>query len=253
MFCGIGWGVPHIKAPYDVGQRVRELVGSGYVPHVSANDLGTVPIEWTAGRYSSVSYDGLVKWLDSGVLPRTEIFRIGVEGPSERLRKAVRKPIPEEGLWAATEAAIYYGHKVKWQLIAGLPGERDDDLDELRRHIRRARTLGRSVLMLSWTSYVPHPATPLSVLRLEDSYHDRYTELLSDFHGSDLWTRRAWLGRGQGPERRLKAARWHTAATESELREGWHERDQPNWRIDYPRLGKLRQMARRYAAEVGLS
>lgn len=250
LFCGVGWGQPHIRAPYDVGARVDELVDAGYVPHVSANDLGVVPIHWASGRYSSVSYSALRTWLNEGVLPRTEILRIGVEGPSERLRKAVRKPIPEEGLWEVTEAVIAAGHKVKWQLICGLPGERDEDLDELRRHIRRARSLPRSVLMISWTSYVPHPATPLSVFPLDDSYDMRYESFLSNFHSSDLWTRRVWLGRGQGASRRLQGAMRHTGTSEAELRRGWWDHEQPCWRIAYPHRERLRDVARRYWAEV---
>ena len=49
---------------------------------------------------------------------------------------------------------------------------------------------------------------------------------------------------------------WHygMAATEEELRVGWFERDNPNWRVRYPASpDKLRQVARIYARKVGLA
>jgi radical SAM superfamily enzyme YgiQ (UPF0313 family) len=117
---------------------------------------------------------------------------IAVEAASERLRRIINKPLKDEDLFAATEAAYQAGwQKLKLYFMVGLPGETEDDvrrivelsfqLAKLRKRAcpernRRGKT-GQMNIAVSW--FVPKPHTPFGWLgQRPKSYFERAKEII---------------------------------------------------------------------------
>ena len=89
-----------------------------------------------------------------------------VEAGSARLREAIGKKVDEEGLVALVTEAFGAGWTlVKLYFMVGLPGETDQDVDEVGRLINRlaavvAGAAGRRNLNVTLSPFVPKPATP---------------------------------------------------------------------------------------------
>lgn len=96
---------------------------------------------------------------------------IAVEAASERLRQIVNKPLKDEDLFAAVEAAYKAGwQKLKLYFMVGLPGE---TLDDVKRIVQLSYDLaklrkkvdgktGQINVAISW--FVPKPHTPFGWL-----------------------------------------------------------------------------------------
>jgi len=184
----------------------------------------------------------------------TKSVRIGVEGVSERLRVAVGKPVRNDDLLETTAGLLANGVGVRWFFIAGLPGETDADYDELRQVVLELKRIPKGVVMMNFHAFIPQPATPLCVLPLVDDYWERFDEFRRWFFHGPGFTRRVQIVAPARYAGRLRRARESMAATEAELRRGWFEHDNPNWRVKYlAPPDKLRATARRYARRVGLA
>ncbi len=72
---------------------------------------------------------------------------IAPETGSDRLRFALRKPIPNERILAAAETAFRSGlGGLKMYFIVGLPGEEDEDVAAIARLVHRVHRLGRELV-----------------------------------------------------------------------------------------------------------
>jgi len=96
---------------------------------------------------------------------------IAVEAASEKLRRIVNKPLKDEDLFAAVEAAYRAGwQKLKLYFMVGLPGETLDDVKrivQLSLELARLRKAiagraGQINITVSW--FVPKPHTPFGWL-----------------------------------------------------------------------------------------
>jgi radical SAM superfamily enzyme YgiQ (UPF0313 family) len=96
---------------------------------------------------------------------------IAVEAASERLRKIINKPLKDEDLFAATEAAYRAGwRRLKLYFMVGLPGETEGDVKrivELSFQLGKLRKrvdgkTGQINIAVSW--FVPKPHTPFAWL-----------------------------------------------------------------------------------------
>jgi len=96
---------------------------------------------------------------------------IAVEAASEKLRRVINKPLKDEDLCAAVEAAYRAGwQKIKLYFMVGLPGETDDDIRQIvhlafRLALLRKQIDGRTAqvnITVSWL--VPKPHTPFGFL-----------------------------------------------------------------------------------------
>jgi radical SAM superfamily enzyme YgiQ (UPF0313 family) len=96
---------------------------------------------------------------------------IAVEAASERLRQIVNKPLKDEDLLAAVEAAYRAGwQKLKLYFMVGLPGETLDDVKRIVKLSYELAKLRRKVdgktgqinIAISW--FVPKPHTPFGWL-----------------------------------------------------------------------------------------
>jgi radical SAM family uncharacterized protein len=113
---------------------------------------------------------------------------IAVEAASERLRQIINKPLKDEDLYAAAEAAYKAGwQRLKLYFMVGLPGETSEDvrrivqlsfeLAKLRKKID-GKT-GQINITVSW--FVPKPHTPLGWLGQKlISYFEQAKELIID-------------------------------------------------------------------------
>jgi len=111
---------------------------------------------------------------------------IAVEAANERLRKIINKPISDAELFAAVEAAYKAGfQKVKLYFMVGLPGETDEDIEQivdlsfqiarLRKNVDK-KTANVNVA-ISWL--VPKPHTPFQWLaQKEKTYFEEAKRLI---------------------------------------------------------------------------
>jgi radical SAM family uncharacterized protein len=111
---------------------------------------------------------------------------IAVEAAGEKLRRVINKPLKDEDLFAAAEAAYRAGwQKLKLYFMVGLPGETEDDvkrivdlsfqLAKLRKRVD-GKT-GQINIAVSW--FVPKPHTPFGWLgQKPKSYFERAKEII---------------------------------------------------------------------------
>ena len=94
---------------------------------------------------------------------------MAVEASSERLRKIIQKPLSDEDLFAAVEAAYEAGwQRVKLYFIAGIPGETEEEIRQMVDLAHELSQLGKRVrgkpaeinAAVSWL--VPKAHTPFS-------------------------------------------------------------------------------------------
>jgi radical SAM family uncharacterized protein len=113
---------------------------------------------------------------------------IAVEAASERLRQIINKPLRDEDLFAAAEAAYRAGwQKFKLYFMIGLPGE---TLEDVRRIVQLSYELaklrkkvdgktGQINITISW--FVPKPHTPFGwVAQKPKSYFEQARKIILD-------------------------------------------------------------------------
>ncbi|UCG46069.1 MAG: TIGR03960 family B12-binding radical SAM protein [Phycisphaerales bacterium] len=158
---------------------------------------------------------------------------IAVEAAGERVRRIINKPLKDEDLFAAVEAAYRAGwQKLKLYFMVGLPGETTDDVKrivELSYQLARLRKAvdgktGQINAAVSW--FVPKPHTPFAWLpQKPKEYFERARNMIIDekmkrrakflqfkFHDIDRSILESAIGRG---DRRLGAvieAAWRAGA-----------------------------------------
>jgi radical SAM family uncharacterized protein len=120
---------------------------------------------------------------------------IAVEAASERLREIINKPLKDEDLFAAAEAAYKAGwHRLKLYFMVGLPGETEEDIKQIVGLSFQLANLRRQVdgkagqinVTISWL--VPKPHTPFGWLaQRPKAYFEQAKQLILD----EKWKLRA--------------------------------------------------------------
>jgi radical SAM family uncharacterized protein len=113
---------------------------------------------------------------------------IAVEAASERLREIINKPLKNEDLFAAAEAAYKAGwQRLKLYFMVGLPGETEEDVRqivELSYQLAKLRNkvdgkTGQINVTISWL--VPKPHTPFGWLaKKPKAYFEQAKQLILD-------------------------------------------------------------------------
>lgn len=258
LFCHTGWA-----SVYTEGEEARlasqydALVKAGYRINVVTNDapalsfFGSLNVEHFSASYSQTL--AILRSGDLSAFDGVRSVRFGVETPSSRLRKWIGKPIQTEALFDVSCRLLAMGIGVRWFMIAGVPGETDDDWQEVRDVVTRARhEIKKGALQISFTAFCPDSAAPLSIAPLDDGCWPRFQAFWEWFFGGPGFTRRIQLFRCAAPESRMLHAIGSMGAAESEIRRGWLDRDPPNWRIEYPYKESMRRAYNVYARRVGL-
>jgi radical SAM superfamily enzyme YgiQ (UPF0313 family) len=257
LFCQTGWENTYRPNPdpFRLSSQIDAMQQAGRRLAIVTNDAAEEHVQLRGQQeFISVTLHNTMKNLLPLTREQTKGVRFGVEGVSERLRKAVGKPIPSDDLLATSIELLKNGVGVRWFFIPGLPGETDADWDELRRCvIEIKRHVAKGVVMMNFHAFIPQPATPLCVLPLVDEYWERYDEFRRWFFHGMGFTRRVQLVNPARYAGRLERAKESMAATEEELRRGWFEYDNPNWRIQYNKTpDEMRRIAAIYAKRVGV-
>jgi radical SAM superfamily enzyme YgiQ (UPF0313 family) len=230
-FCQTGWAYDYqeTNSPDYVLSQVRFCKGKK-ITYVS-NDLGQYSgincLDSNADGSYSVEYI-----LKKKMLPKARVVRLGVEGVSERIREIINKPIKNNDLYNLTLALNRAGKSVKFFMMAGFPFETAEDWEELKAFIMRYRRKEqKGTLEISFSAWIPSPATPMCILPLKDDYWKRF-EAFREWFFNAGWSNKIILLNLAKPETRLQSAMAHMGLTEKELREGgkWG----PNDRIEYP-------------------
>jgi len=255
LFCQTGWEASYRTNPNPerLQNQIDNLERQKCRIAVVTNDAAEENVSFSGQQeFLSVRLQNLRRLMP---LTRQQVksVRIGVEGISERLRIAVAKPVPNDELLNLTFQLLANGVGVRWFFIPGLPGETDGDYDDLRYLVRELHRLPKGCVMMNFHSFIPQPATPLGVLPVVDDYWERFDEFRRWFFHGPGFTRRVQIIAPNKYPSRLRRAMESMAATETELRRGWWEHDNPNWRVQYlAPPAKLRQVAQIYARRVGL-
>ncbi len=113
---------------------------------------------------------------------------IAVEAASERVRKIINKPLKNEDLFAAVEAAYGAGwQRLKLYFMVGLPGETEEDIKQIVELAFQLAKLRRKVdgktaqinVAVSW--FVPKPHTPFGWLgQKSKSYFEQARQSILD-------------------------------------------------------------------------
>lgn len=256
LFCQTGWETTYRTNPDQRAllAQIKYLKQQGRRIVVMTNDGAEASVVGCTGHeFVSMRVQNL-----KPLLPISRDFakniRLGVEGVSERLRRAVGKPVLNDDLLSITANLLDHGIQTRWFFIIGLPGERPEDYEELRYLVREAQQFARGFVFMHFHPFIPKPATPLGILPLHDEYQPMIADFKHWFFTGTSFTQRIHLTTIMGYKTRLDHACADMAATEPELRRGWFGHDNPNWRVQYNASPeKMRQLAGIYARKVDLS
>lgn len=232
-FCQTGWAMRYEENPHPhrLMQTIDGLHKDGKAFAYLSNDPNqhTFAHMLPAIAHGSYSFD----FIRRNGPPSARQVRLGVEGVSERLRKSIGKPISHDDLVKSAAWLNSLGKSVRWFMIAGLPGETEDDWQEIRRAVMDwKRICSKGVLALSFTAWQPEPATPLGIAPVTDEYWPRWESFREWFFSGAGWSNRVKLMAPAGPETRMESAVARMGLTVDELRIGgkWG----PNDRVNYP-------------------
>lgn len=230
-FCQTGWERSFIPHPnvQDIQKQCADIMTAGYDFDLVTNDGGDINgIEKM--RAVSIRFDKLKKLLPL-TRTTTKTVRIGVEGVSERIRLAVGKPVQNDELLSVSKDLLCAGINVRWFFVVGLPMERADDYLELYYLARQLKSFDKGTVSTVFHAYIPQPATPLCVFPVVDEYWEPFEEWRRNFFCGDYHSNRLQIVAPAQYKTRMKNAMTSMAATEDEIRRGWFERDNKNWRV----------------------
>jgi radical SAM superfamily enzyme YgiQ (UPF0313 family) len=195
--------------------------------------------EYFHDRHVGISFPSLRVDRQLKLLPelvtsvRKSGLTIAVEAASEQLRRIINKPLKDEDLFAAAEAAYRAGwKKFKLYFMVGLPGETPDDvgrivklsfeLAKLRKRIDNKT--GQINIAVSW--FVPKPHTPFGRLGQKPrEYFEQAKKIILDekrnlrakflqfkFHDISRSILESAIGRGDGSLCDVIEAAWRAGA-----------------------------------------
>lgn len=259
LFCHTGWAMAYSENDGDdLTRQYNALIKAGYRVNVVTNDAPALSFfdDIVSLEHFSASYSQVREIISGGIskiIGKVKSVRLGVEAPSNRLRRIIGKPIDTNDLLNVSCELLNAGIGVRWFMIAGLPGENELDYEELKDVVIQARhKISKGALQLSFTAFCPDAAAPLCIAPLDDTYWRRFEGFWKWFFDGEGFTRRVQLFKCAQPLSRLNHAIGSMAAREDELRRGWLNIDPPNWRVQYAYLNKARLAYNVYAKRVGL-
>lgn len=256
LFCQTGWerGYQTNPDPERLQAQIQRVERFGKRVAVVTNDGAEAGVHISGQQeFLSVRFDNLLRLMP---LSRHQVksVRVGVEGISERLRAAVGKPVPTERLIRVTYDLLTAGIVVRWFFVPGLPGESDADYAELRSAVSELRHLPKGAVMMNFHAFIPQPATPLGIFGLSDEYWERFDGFREWFFDGPGFTRRVQIVPPARYAGRLARAMESMAGDEAELRRGWWQVPNRNWRVRYrSSVAEIRRVASVYARRLGMA
>jgi radical SAM superfamily enzyme YgiQ (UPF0313 family) len=253
LYCQTGWERKYQPNPNLelVGKQMEYYNKKGQDVTIVTNDGAENFILKNSGKSATISasYEYLIKnKIDKTIAKQ---IRIGVEGLSERMRAAIKKPIPNEGLLKLSHKILKEKIGLNWFMIIGLPYETQKDWDEYKYLIRQLKSDNKGMIMMNIHAFIPQPAAPLSVLPLQNEYWENFVEFKNWFFDGKGYTSKVHLTNCATYKGRLKSAMFSMCASESQLRKGWFENNNPNWRVKYLiSPAKMRKIALSYKQKM---
>lgn len=155
--------VDRILATIPESARRVGLVGAAASDHPRLVDLVRAIVD--TGRECSLSSlradrlsPALLEQLVRGGL---RSITVASDGASDRLRKLLEKNIKEKHLRMAAELAREHGLNLKIYMMVGVPGETDEDIDELIAFTREMARIGPRKVSMGIAPFVAKRNTPL--------------------------------------------------------------------------------------------
>lgn len=227
------------KAQKSTGFDTISLLSLSTADYPQLEELVSKLLNYFAGKYVGLSVPSLRIDKNLKLLPefvntvRKSGLTIAVEAASENLRQIINKPIKDEDLFAAVEAAYKAGwQKLKLYFMAGLPGETEDDIKNIVNLSQRLAKLRQTVdgkialinISVSWL--VPKPHTPFGWLgQKPHDYFERIKRIILDekqklrakylqfkFHNIDRSILESAIGRGDRNVGKAIEAAWRNGA-----------------------------------------
>lgn len=232
-FCQTGWSTKYEENPDEkmLLESVKSLQKNkkrfGYL----SNDISQHTFYKSLPNVDHGSYS--LDYIKRTGIPSSRQVRIGVEGVSERLRKYIGKSISNSDLVKSAAWLNQAGKSVRWFMIAGLPGEKICDWEEIKQVIMDwKRICSKGVLALSFTAWQPEPATPLAVAPVVDDYWEYWQSFREWFFGGVGWSNRIKIMPPASPNTRMNSSVARMGLPADLLRIGgqWG----PNDRVMYP-------------------
>lgn len=194
-FCPIGWaGGTYREGDLTTLQTELETIAKRKARvNLFAPDYSSVSFVSDLDRFAEslgcknsgldARLDKAEKHLDKGGTVKK--FSFGIEGLSDRLRKAIGKPLKFDKI---TEVmARLQGVTIKWYVIIGLPGETRDDFAEFKAMCEHVMASHGTRLDVTLTHLQAVPHTPL-----ERDLMTYNADSINYAHGLRLWAKKMW-------------------------------------------------------------
>jgi len=243
-FCQTGWAMEYVENPDARGllDTIKMLQRQNLAFAYLSNDPNQHSFSKLLPPINHGSYS--LNFIRRNGPPSARQVRLGIEGVSERMRKIIGKPIAHNDLVKSAAWLNSLGKSVRWFLVAGLPGETDEDWQELRRAVMEWKLIcSKGVLALSFTAWTPQPATPLGIAPVTDEYWPRWNAFREWFFSGAGWSNRIKIMAPSMPATRMESAVASMGLTVDELRIGG--RWGPNDRVVYPHKAARNRVAGR--------
>jgi len=260
--------VRHRSADEIIAAAEMALAATGYrqisLLSLSASDYPDLPglvdrlNAAFADRHVSISLPSLRVDSQLQLLPklasrvRKSGLTIAVEAAAPRLRRAIRKNITDENIFAGVRAAYQAGWRsLKLYFMAGLPGETEGDIDavfDLCRHLSEARRevdghAGAISASVSWL--VPKPHTPMQWCAMPEADYffavrrrlrqlARRSPVTFKFHRIERSILEAVIARGDRRVAETIEAAWRHGARLDAWDEHWNY---DHWRAAFEQTG----------------
>lgn len=209
-FCATTYRQQYAMNPHEsrVLRTVGRLVAAGERVQILSNDPLNIP--WfrnVSARLDSESFT-VAEVADRAnraaiIRSRPRMARFGVEGLSERVRRAFGKPIASDAL--VELLADFHGHGINTHLffIVGAPYESATDWAEFRDLYRRlGLTLRKGLCRIKLTTFIPTPPAPLTRYVPGAAYERRMADL-RHWIGANAASRHIVYVRGRGNDTRV--------------------------------------------------
>jgi hypothetical protein len=222
-FCQTGWAFEYSENPSPdiLLRQIKSLQSKKKRVNFVTNDPLQHKFAHLLPKVDSQSYS--FDFIRKRGLPSARQVRMGVEGPSERLRRLVGKPISHDDLCKMLVWLTKNKKSLRVFLVAGLPSETDADWLELRDVAQYwIKNTDKGAMEFSFTAWCPTPATPLRSFPLNDGYVERWKSFRSWFIGGPGWSNRLPLMQPAGATTRLESAQMCMTESAAALYRGSH-------------------------------
>lgn len=186
-FCATSYRQPYAVDP-DTSKILRTLAvlkRRGERSVLVTNDVSDLPYFDRLPKFGALDSQSLSyrtakdrETLRAVVQAGAKVMRFGVEGISERIRRAIGKPIPGGGLLDLLHYLLKTHTQPHMFFIVGMPYEDDSDYAAFREwYTKLAHVADWGLIRIKYTTFQPYPPTPLARFVQGRIYYQRMLAL----------------------------------------------------------------------------